>query len=505
MRHEIASLSHRLAATALAALALAACGGSRSEPVAVRAGDLEIRAAVAPEDPRVGANRLWVELRDAQGRPVEGAELEVAVRMHAMGAMPAMGGPARVEEEGGGRYRADFSLGMGGTWHLELLARPASGAPAAAEGSVTVGTPGLRLEPMGGGSTPADAHAGHEAAGAPAGDAGGAHPAEFRIAPERLQRIGVRTTAVERRTLASSIRAAGRVTWDETALVDVSLRVAGWVGELHAASLGDAVTQGEVLFTLYSPELFAAQQEYLQALRSQARARDTGAPERADALVRAARNRLRLWDVAPADLDALARRGEPLEHLPVRAPASGFVVEKEVVAGSAVEAGQRLFRIAPLDRVWIEAELYETELAQVEIGTPAEVTLAYLPGRRIEGRVAWVLPALTADTRTGRVRVELANPELALRPGMWASVGLSTGSAERLAVPLSAVLHAGDRSFVFLELGDGRFRPQQVEVGRRDGESVEILAGVEEGQRVVASGTFLVASESRLRAALDQW
>jgi Cu(I)/Ag(I) efflux system membrane fusion protein len=491
-------MRHLLVSMAIAALF--ACGGSRSEPAAVRAGEVEIRATVEPAAPRVGENRLWIELRDAAGRPVEGAEVGVAVTMHAMGAMPAMGGPARVEDAGGGRYRADFSLDMGGTWQVEVVAQPPSGAVAGAEGSLTVSTPGLRLQAAGGGP-PADEHAGH----APAPPARGAHPGEFRVAPERLQRIGVRSARVERRAMESAIRAAGRVVVDETRLADVALKVRGWVGELRVDAVGDPVRAGEVLFTLYSPELYAAQEEYLQALRSQARARETAAPERADYLVRAARNRLRLWDIAPADFEALARSGRPLEHLPVRAPASGFVIEKNVVAGAAFEPGERLYRIAPLDPIWIEAEIYESELPRVEVGMPVAVGLAYLPERRFEGRVAWVYPTLTGSTRTARLRVELPNPDLALRPDMWATVELASTHGDRLVVPLSAVLHAGERSFVFLDLGEGRFRPQPVQVGMRVGEEVEILAGVEAGQAIVASGTFLIASESRLRAALEQW
>jgi Cu(I)/Ag(I) efflux system membrane fusion protein len=494
---------HLLAAVAGLALALAC--GSRSEPAVVRAAGIEIRAAAEPESPRVGENRLLIELRAADGSPIEGADLETAVRMPAMGAMPGMGGPARVSELGGGRYRAEYKLDMGGSWMVELVATPASGPAARAEGSLTVGTPGLRLESVGGEPEPMA----HEHPPGPGGTAPGTaaagHPAEFRIAPDRLQRIGVRMARAERRTAAAAIRAAGRVVYDETALRDVSLKVRGWVGELRADAVGDRVEAGEVLFTLYSPELYSAQEEYLLALRSQARARETGAPERADYLVEAARQRLHLWDVAPPELERIARAGAPLEQLPIRSPAGGYVVEKNVVAGSAVEPAARLYRIAPLDRVWVEAEVYEADVPLVAPGMPAEVTLPYLPGRAFAGTVAWLHPGLSGATRTARVRIELANPDQALRPDMLANVALETAPGDRLLVPLSAVIHAGERSFVFLDLGDGRLRPARVEVGRRFGEDVEILSGLDEGQSVVASATFLVASESRLRAALDRW
>ena len=181
------------------------------------------------------------------------------------------------------------------------------------------------------------------------------------------------------------------------------------------------------------------------------------------------------------------------------------MVEKNVTAGGAVEPGARLLRIVPLDRVWLDAEVYESEAPLVSVGMPASVALSYLPGRSFEGRVAYVYPMLSEGARTLRVRIVLDNPDLALRPGMWATVQLRAAAGERLVVPGDAVLHAGDRSFVFLDLGGGRYRPQQVELGMRSGDEVEVLRGLEAGQKVVASGTFLIAAESRLRAGLEQW
>jgi Cu(I)/Ag(I) efflux system membrane fusion protein len=283
--------------TALVLLALAVgCGGTRSEPATVRGGGIELRAALEPPAGLVGANHLWLELRDAQGRPLEGADVAVRVHMHAMGAMPAMGGPASVHAIGGGRYRADFELRMGSTWLVEIDARPRGGEPLRAEGSLTVGTPGLRLESAAG----VRAAPAAEAGGGAAGHEG--HAAEFSIDPRRLQTIGVRTGVAERAQIAASVRAVGRVAWDETALADVSTRVRGWVGELAAGSVGMRVERGAVLLTLYSPELYTAQQEYLGALAG-ARARPGGEDE----LARAARNRLRLWNVAPEDVQRIAR------------------------------------------------------------------------------------------------------------------------------------------------------------------------------------------------------
>jgi Cu(I)/Ag(I) efflux system membrane fusion protein len=189
----------------------------------------------------------------------------------------------------------------------------------------------------------------------------------------------------------------------------------------------------------------------------------------------------------------------------VRAPISGYVVEKEIVAGSAVEMGQRVYRIAPLDRVWIEAEVYEAELARVSVGMPADVTLPYLPDQRFEAKVAYVYPSLQGDRRTARVRLVLANPGRELRPDMYATVLLRHPLGARLTVPDTAVLRAGDASFVFLDLGDGHLRPQRVTTGIESDGRIEIVSGLEAGQPVVVAGTFLVAGESRLRAALESW
>jgi Cu(I)/Ag(I) efflux system membrane fusion protein len=483
-------MSERTSSVALlgaAAVVLFACG-EPAAPTQVRAGDLAIGVILDPRESRVGENALRVELRDATGAPVENAHVEVDVTMAAMGAMPAMGGAASVEPLGDGRYDAKFALEMGGTWQVGVRVHAPGGTTARAEGSLTVGTPGLRLAAVGAGSAAAAGNTAVE----------DEHPGEFHFDESRLRQIGIRSEPARRAPLTSVVRAAGRVTWDETALHDVTLRVGGFAGRVEADSLGAPVQQGQVLFELYSPELYAAQREYLEALRARSAARG-------GALAGAAAQRLRLWGLDAGDLAALAKRGSAQEYVPIRAPASGVVIEKEIVAGGAVAMGQRVYRIAPVDRMWIEAELFEAELGAIAVGTPAEVTLAYLPERRFEARVAYVYPSLQAERRTARVRLTLANPDGVLRPDMYATVSFQQPAGERLTVPDTAVLHAGDRRFVFLDLGAGRLRPQRVETGRMADGRIEILSGLEEGQPVVVSGTFLVAGESRLRAALETW
>ena len=328
---------------------------------------------------------------------------------------------------------------------------------------------------------------------------------EIVIDAGRRQQIGVRTARAERRRLAVSVRAAGSVTYDQSRLTDVTIKVGGWIDELYADRLGQRVKEGEPLFTLYSPDLFEAQQAYLDAVEKLENARKLRSSLIADLLLETRRRRLRLSDLGPDQLERLDERGLPIELVPILARASGHVIEKNVVAGAAVSPGMRLLRIAGLDRVWVEAEVYESELPLLEAGDPATVTLRYLPGREFRGRIAFVYPWLDGATRTGRVRVELPNPDLALKPEMYAEVVFERDLGERLAVPEDAILYAGDRRFVFLDLGGGRLRPQAVTVGRQAGDWVEILDGLEAGDLVVTSGNFLIAAEARLGLALEHW
>lgn len=321
----------------------------------------------------------------------------------------------------------------------------------------------------------------------------------------RRQRIGVKTAPVKVGRMDLSVKALGRVTYDETALVDVTLKLDGFIHKLHVDATGQPVKRGEALFTLYSPELYAAQQEYLLALKSQMTAQGSGAPERMDSLVRASRKRLELWGLTDGQIDGIAKRGEPIENLPFLAPANGYVLEKSVVEGAAVRAGERLYRIAPLDKVWVEADVYEADLPRVKVGQEVEVTLPYLPGRTFKGKVGYLYPALQASTRTGRIRVELKNPELELKPDMYAEVKLKQEGGERLQVPESAVLYTGPRRLVFVDLGEGRLAPREVKLGVHAGEAYEVLEGLKEGEVVVTSGNFLVAAESRIRSAADHW
>jgi Cu(I)/Ag(I) efflux system membrane fusion protein len=317
----------------------------------------------------------------------------------------------------------------------------------------------------------------------------------------RRQLIGVRLGEVTRAPMKKTIRAIGKLTYDETKLVDVTLKYDGWINKVHADAVGVRVKRGGPLFSVYSPEIYAAQGELLTAMRGPKLARGK---DSADPFVAIARERLALLDAYGLDKH-LEKTGKAVKYITVTSPATGYVVEKNVFDGSAFKAGTRVMRIAGLDTVWLEAELYEHELPLVKEGDVARVSLSYVAVKSFEGKVTFVYPYLDPKSRTGRVRIELDNEELALKPDMYANVELAIDLGERLRVPDSAVIYTGRRRLVFVDLGEGRLRPQEVELGVRAGDAYEVLAGLEEGQRVVTSGNFLIAAESRIRSAARYW
>jgi Cu(I)/Ag(I) efflux system membrane fusion protein len=315
----------------------------------------------------------------------------------------------------------------------------------------------------------------------------------------RRQLIGVRVAPVIEGPMRRTVRAVGRVAYDESGLTDVSLKVRGWVTKLYVRETGQRVARGQPLFALYSPELYNAEQDLLLATQA---ATGGSHPE---GLGAAARQRLLLLGVTGEQIDQLVRKNAPSESITFGSPAAGFVIEKNVVEGASIDAGARLFRIASLDKVWVEADVYEQDLANIRVGQRAEVTLDYSPGRSYEAKVAYVYPYLDTTARTDRARIELANPSLDLRPGMLATVELSADLGTALQVPASAVVYTGPRRLVFVDLGQGRFRPREVEVGAESAGMYEVRSGLQAGDVVATSGVFLIAAEARIRTAAKYW
>lgn len=316
------------------------------------------------------------------------------------------------------------------------------------------------------------------------------------VSPARIQTLGVKTAEVELRPMDATVRASGRIEIDERTQTVVAPRFEGWIERLHVNAVGDPVKKGQPLFTAYSPELQAAGEELRIAdrLAAQSAAHDPLASESARRLAEATRERLRNLEVA----------GQTGARQVFYAPVSGVVLDKTAIQGGRFVPGEALFRIADLSKVWIIADVYEQDLARVQVGQTARVTLDAFPGRAFEARVAYLYPTLNVATRSTPARLELDNPEGLLRPGMFAQVALSVaGSGARTVVPGSAIIDDGERQIVLMALGEGRFKPQPVKLGQRGGDLVEVLEGVKAGDRVVVSANFLIDSESQLKAALS--
>lgn len=319
------------------------------------------------------------------------------------------------------------------------------------------------------------------------------------------ERIGVTYAAVTREPVSKEVRAFAQVMVDETRITGISAKIDGWVERLFVDYTGQPVTRGEPLLSIYSPMLVSAQEELLVARHLGDRV-SQGTPDAVNgavSLAAAARRRLAYWDVPEADIARLERTGEVTKTVTLRSPASGVVIEKDVVAGQGVMAGQTLYRVADLSEVWLEGEVFEQDLAAVRVGAEASADFQALPGVRRRGRVTYVSPTLDPETRTAKVRVALPNGDLALKPGMVATLHFSAPGAATLAsVPRSAVLSTGERSMVFVLRRDGRLEPHEVTLGTANDERVQILRGLTVGDTVVASATFLVDAESNLGTAL---
>ena len=322
----------------------------------------------------------------------------------------------------------------------------------------------------------------------------------------RRQLTGVQTVVAEERALDRTIRATGIVTPDERRLVDVNVKLAGWIRNLRVDYTGRFVGRGDPLFTLYSPELAATEQEYLLARSSREELGTSATPEArtyADRLVAAAERRLERWDISREQIAQIAARNDTTGQVTLPSPASGYVVEKIAVEGMHVEPGQMLFRVADLSVVWVEASIYEQDLPFVRVGQQASIALEAVPGKERSGRVVYIPSSLEPESRTAKVRFEFSNAGGALKPGMFATATVHIAGQPVLAVPDNAVLDSGARQFVFVDGDQGHFEPREIKAGTRANGLVEVLSGLRSGERVASSAVFLIDSESQLRGALE--
>lgn len=329
--------------------------------------------------------------------------------------------------------------------------------------------------------------------------AGGGERSPVVLDAEARRLIGVTFATVERRELPIFVRTVGTVTYDETRLVTVNLKIEGWVERLFVDFTGAPVQEGQPLMEIYSPALVSAQEELVLAARLVRDAGEGRAAVNARVLLESARRRLSYWDIPEEEIRRIEESGEPTKTMTLHAPASGIVVEKNVVEGDRIVPGMTVYRIADLSRVWIDAEVFEKDLGLVRNGQRASVSFETFPGEVFTARVTYIYPTVNMQSRTGRVRLELSNPRLDFKPGMYAKVTLDVPpTGPTLVVPRSAVIQTGERALVFVSGSGGALLPREVTPGRTSGRFMELLAGIEEGERVVSSSAFLVDAESNL-------
>jgi RND family efflux transporter MFP subunit len=335
--------------------------------------------------------------------------------------------------------------------------------------------------------------------------------ASIQITPDVVQTFGITFGTADVRALVRTVRAVGAVEFDETRMVYVAPKFGGWAERLHVDFRGRSVRAGEPLLDVYAPDLVTAQEELLLAARMAedvSASRVTAVTAGANDLLASARRRLEYWDISGEQIDRLLETGEVRRTLTLHAPTSGVVMEKNVVEGQAFQAGTNLYMIAGLSEVWVNAEIFESDVALVRAGMTADVTVDAVPGRTFAGRIDYVYPTLEERTRSMRARVVLANPGGVLKPGMYATVRMRAELDQTLTLPASAVLYTGERAVTFVDMGGGNLMPHEIEVGVRGGDFVQVLSGVQPGARVVTSAQFLLDSESNLaevmRAAMAQ-
>jgi Cu(I)/Ag(I) efflux system membrane fusion protein len=316
---------------------------------------------------------------------------------------------------------------------------------------------------------------------------------------EGARRIGVTFATVEHRQLPIFVSTMGTVAFDETRLATVTPKVDGWVEKLHVDFTGAPVRTGQPLMEIYSPALVSAQEELILAARLSLDAGEGRVGDNARQLLESARRRLEYWDIPDGEIRRIEESGVPTKTLTLQAPASGIVVEKNVVEGDRIMPGMTVYRIADLSRVWIEVDVFEKDLGVVKEGQGALVFFEAYPGRTFTALVSYVYPTVSLQDRTAHVRLELPNDDGALRPGMYAEIRLQVPPTDAtLVVPRSAVIATGQRALVFVQGPDGALLPREVTPGRTSGRFMQLLGGVEAGQRVVSSAAFLVDAESNL-------
>jgi Cu(I)/Ag(I) efflux system membrane fusion protein/cobalt-zinc-cadmium efflux system membrane fusion protein len=328
--------------------------------------------------------------------------------------------------------------------------------------------------------------------------------APVQLTPQRMQSIGVKLGTVEYKHVSDEIRATGNVDMDETRLAYIQTRFPGWVRKVYADATYRYIRKGEALFTIYSPDLVTTEQEYLLARQNQQKLENSavgGVSAGAASLVDAARQRLAQWEVPENEISKLEATGKAITDLTFNSPVSGYITEKNILPNMYVQPETKLYTVADLSTVWVYAQVFQNDLGKVRPGEQAQITVDAYPGAIFSGRVEQILPQVDVTTRTARVRLVLANPGLKLKPGMYVNVALKTPLGRALVVPAAAVFQSGTRQIVFVNQGEGRLEPREVQTDGRVGDEIIIVKGLKANESIVTSANFLIDSESQLQAA----
>ena len=330
----------------------------------------------------------------------------------------------------------------------------------------------------------------------------------IEIPAEKQQLIGVKTIALSLQPMETVIRTVGRVDYDERGLATINTRFEGWIEKLFVNVTGSVVKKGQPLAEIYSPELYATQLEFINALRmagsektktGTADTLQTMLAKDSQSIAEAAKQRLQLWDISESQIKTIAKTGKPIRTLSIESPVNGAVIQKNVVLGMRVMPGDKMFDIADLSTVWVVADLYESQMAQVGIGQKVSISFDNFPGKVIASTIDFVAPVLTGETRTVRVRCTIPNADSQLKPQMFAAMEIRIDLGEKLAVPDDAVIDTGTRKIVYVDRGEGLFEPREVLTGIKSGGLTELTQGVKVGEKVAIAANFLIDSEAQLK------
>ncbi len=514
----INAMKYVLIAVLVTSLLLIIGGCGKSEGEAHKLGNLNVSFWVEPDPPSVGENEFKVKVTDVSGQPVTDATVGIKYFMPAMAGMPAMGSELEAEHRAEGLYTAILNLSMGGTfpWDVTITVNRKGKSSVSGQWRVTPGKKGTPFLSSSGGASQGSMEMMKmdEGSSMDMGEQDNtavstrSKAPTFDITPYQQQLIGVKKDTVRVRILKSTIKTVGHVARNENLVSSVNMRFGGWIDTLHIKYVGQKVLKDEPLMSVYSPDLIEAQEEYLQLFGTveilsflTAESSEKSKWQRND-LRRSTELKLRLLGMTDRQMAGILKRERPDMSVLIHSPRTGYVVEMNTKEGSYFRPGTDLFIIADLSSVWVHAEVYEFEASFVKKGQEARISLTYDSGTTYKGKIQYIYPFVDQDTRTVRLQIEFPNPELRLKPGMYADIKIEVDAGEGITVPRSAVLTTGTRHLVFVDRGNGRFEPRDISVISRSNEYYLVSEGLKEGEVVVTSANFLIDSEAQMRGVL---